>query len=91
MKRVNTRRIKQKYSYTIEELARVCDVHPNTVHRWIKAGLPRIDDAYPYLVFGTDAIAFLKQRQMQNKVTLALDMFPAKHPVRHQRMWQNSR
>jgi hypothetical protein len=75
MKRVNTRRIKQKYSYLIEELAKVCAVHPNTVHRWIKMGMPRIDDAYPYLVYGEQVIEFLKAQQAKNKITLALDAF----------------
>jgi len=75
MKRVNTRRIKQKYSYTVEELAQVCGVHPNTVHRWIKMGMPRIDDAYPYLLFGEQVIEFLKVQQAKSKVTLALDAF----------------
>ncbi|MFO1243224.1 MAG: tyrosine-type recombinase/integrase [Rickettsiales bacterium] len=47
MKRINTRHIKSKLSYTVQELASVTHVHPNTVHRWIEEGLPRIDDAYP--------------------------------------------
>jgi hypothetical protein len=75
MKRINTRLIKGKYSYGVEELAATCAVHPNTVHRWMKEGLPRIDTIYPYMVYGQHVREFLDNRQKRNKTTLAIDEF----------------
>lgn len=75
MKRINTRRIKAKHSYFIDPLSKLLGVHSNTVHEWIKAGLQRIDNAYPYLIHGEDLIAFLNERQRKKKVSLAIDEF----------------
>jgi hypothetical protein len=75
MKRINTRHIKAKRSYTVERLATLCGVHPNTVHEWVKQGLPRMDGSYPYTFWGQEVIDFLNARQRKNKVTLAVDEF----------------
>lgn len=75
MKRINTRHIKAKHSYLIEPLAKQLSVHPNTVHEWIKAGLPRMDDAYPYVIYGEHIIAFLNERHRKRKSKLALEEF----------------
>ena len=75
MKRINVRRIKAKHSYHIEVLAELLSVHSNTIHSWIKEGLPRIDNAYPYTLYGEEIIAFLKERQKKNKVKLGMDEF----------------
>ena len=41
----------------------------NTVRRWIKEGLPTIDDKRPMLILGHDLAAFLKARRAKNKQT----------------------
>jgi hypothetical protein len=64
-----------KHSYLIEPLANLLSVHPNTVHQWIKAGLPRMDNAYPHVVYGEQVIAFLNERQRSKKITLAVEEF----------------
>lgn len=74
MKRINTRRIKSKISYTVQELAERAGVHPNTVNNWVKnEGLPRVRGVYPHLIYGQEAIEFLKARQRKNRVKLSLD------------------
>lgn len=75
MKRINTRHIKAKVTYSVERLAKLLSVHPNTVHEWVKQGLSRIDGEYPYHFWGEEVIDFLNARQRKNKVTLAVDEF----------------
>jgi hypothetical protein len=75
VKRINTRLIKAKCAYFVETLAKLLSVHPNTLLGWIKEGLPRMDDSYPYVIWGADAIAFINDRQRKNKVSLEIDEF----------------
>ncbi len=76
MRRINTRLIKSKYSYMLQELADVIGCHPNTISNWIKnEGLQRIDGVYPYMLFGQVVIDFLKDRQLKNKSKLLLNEF----------------
>jgi len=76
MRRINTRRIKAKYSYSLQELANVINCHPNTISGWIKnEGLRRIDGIYPYMIYGQVVIEFLKMRQLKNKTKLLLTEF----------------
>jgi hypothetical protein len=71
----NTRLIKRNYAYFIAELADLFRLHPNAVRRWIKAGLPTVDDRRPVLVYGGDAIDFLDARQARRKQRCAADEF----------------
>ena len=74
--RLNSRLVKEKYSYSIPELAGVLKVHSNTVSRWKdEEGLPLLDDAYPPMVYGADAINFLNIRKAKSKTTLKLQEF----------------
>lgn len=66
-KRFNTRIIKTKQTYSTEEIADLFNVHINTVYAWYKAGLPRIDDQKPCLVFGADLIEFLNAKNTAKK------------------------
>lgn len=75
MKRINTRRIKHKHTYTVERLAELLSVHSNTVHGWIKQGLTRMDGIYPYALWGQEVIDFLDKRKQKNKITLATNEF----------------
>lgn len=66
-KKFNTRIIKSKSTYSIEEISELLKVHKNTVGTWIKEGLQKIDAHLPYLVFGQDLIDFLKTRNNSKK------------------------
>ncbi len=71
MKRINTRLIKSKYSYSLQELADVIGCHPNTICNWMKNdGLQRIDGIYPYMLYGQVVIDFLKSRQLKKRKLL---------------------
>lgn len=50
-------------TYAIDEIARLYDVHRNTVRAWIKAGLKAIDDRRPLLVQGAVLAEFLRARR----------------------------
>lgn len=54
-------------NYTVEETASLLSVHKNTVRRWIKQGLPVIDEKHPMLIQGMDLLAFLQARRTKNK------------------------
>src|SRR5262249_35590166 len=67
-RRPDWRRIKTLRSYTIDEAARALRVHRNAVRHWLKkCGLPAITDKRPYLIHGTDLVAFLKARQASQR------------------------
>jgi hypothetical protein len=52
-RRADWRRIKGKYSYTIEEAARALNLHRNTVRNWVRrGGLPAMTGWRPHLVLG---------------------------------------
>ncbi|MEQ8964833.1 MAG: helix-turn-helix domain-containing protein [Azospirillaceae bacterium] len=64
MPRPNPRRVKIHRSYTVEEIADLFGVHPNTVRNWLRRGLSAIDDHHPILVHGTELRRFLEQRRL---------------------------
>ena len=63
----NHRIIKGRRTYTVDEIARLFGLHKNTVHQWIKTGLPVIDDKRPILVLGEELISFLQARRAGKK------------------------
>ena len=63
----NTRLIKRAYSYSIDEICELFDIHPNTVRSWIRDGLEPIDGNRPTLIHGSALTAFLKDRQSGRK------------------------
>lgn len=65
----NHRLAKIHLNYTVEEIARLYDVHRNTVREWIKRGLPTTDNRRPLLVLGRDLAAFLQAKRQKNKRT----------------------
>lgn len=71
----NVRLIRRDLSYTVEELTACLGVHENTVRKWIKSGLPVVDEKRPFLVHGAALIAFLNGRQASRKVRLKPDEF----------------
>jgi hypothetical protein len=66
-KRFNTRIIRAKNPYSIEEITELLHVDKSTVGHWLKAGLPKIDAQQPYLIWGEDLIVFLNQKNQSKK------------------------
>ena len=66
-RRVNPNRVKLHRSYSVEELARCCDVHKNTVRNWQRDGLKPIDNARPNLFQGAAVRDFLARRKTGRK------------------------
>lgn len=63
MARPNWRAIHTHLSYTVDELARETGVCKATVRRWTKDGLITYTDQRPYLIRGSDALAYLRRRR----------------------------
>lgn len=66
-RRPNPQLVKIHRTYTVEEIARLYDVHRNTVRNWIGRGLQPIDDRRPYLVLGSHLRAFLTDERRKSK------------------------
>jgi len=66
-RRPDERQVKIHRSYSIEEAAACLNVHKNTVRAWIRNGLPLIERQRPFLIHGSDLVAFLKRRRIANK------------------------
>jgi excisionase family DNA binding protein len=75
-RRINSRRIKIHYSYTVERAAEILGVHKNTVRLWIKQGLPVAEDERrPILLQGKAIRAFLDNRKAKQKHRLSAGEF----------------
>jgi len=66
-RRPNHRLVKLHRSYSVEDVARLFDIHKNTVRAWVKAGLPTCDRKRPTLILGLELAAYLKSRRTKNK------------------------
>jgi len=66
-KRPSGRRIKIHRTYTVDEVSRLLRVAKITVRRWLKEGLPSLDDQRPVLILGQDLKTFLKNRRTQKQ------------------------
>lgn len=73
MKKYNTREISASYYYKPEEVSCILNVHPNTVYRWIEAGLKTRNNCK--LILGSDLKYFLSCRRKANKVSLKVNEF----------------
>ena len=62
-RRYPANRVKTGCSYEVAEVAKLFSVHRNTIRRWLKEGLPTIDQRRPLLIHGTALKAFLVERQ----------------------------
>lgn len=63
----NHRLVKIHRSYTVEEIAKLFELHKNTVRLWVKNGLATIDDKRPMLILGHVLVAYLRARRFRNK------------------------
>lgn len=63
--RITPRRagIKTHRNYTVDELSRALGAAPITIRRWLKAGLPNVNDQKPALIAGAHLIEFLDSRK----------------------------
>ena len=72
----NVRKIKQRQSYTLTEIARLFGVHHRTCGRWVQMGLkPIAKNLKPFLIMGFELKRFLKDMQNNRKTKLAEDEF----------------
>lgn len=62
-KRPSSRLVKSHRNYTVDDVANLLDVAKGTVRRWIKNGLPCIDDQRPLLILGNDLRDYLDSRK----------------------------
>ena len=65
----NPRLVKIHWNYSVEDIARLFDVHKNTVRSWLKQGLAAIDDRRPILILGQELSRFLRERRQKAKKT----------------------
>jgi hypothetical protein len=63
----NIRRIKTNFSYTLDEVSEVLNIHKQTLYTWIKKGLKTIQGSYPNLIHGSDLISFISKKQSKRK------------------------
>ena len=67
MKRLNPRRVKVHRNYTVEEVAKLFQVHKNTVRDWLKVGLPTVDGRRPTLILGRQLASFIHARRERSR------------------------
>ena len=71
------RKVKRYRSYTVQELAELYEVGPNTVRQWIKKhGLPVIEGTYPTLIHWEAFRNWMTTWQAARKWTCAPDEMP---------------
>ena len=58
-KRASAHLVKIHRSYTVDDAARLLGVSKGTVRRWLKNGLPAMQDRRPHLILGPELIRFL--------------------------------
>lgn len=63
----NPRKAKIHRNYTVDEVARLYDVHRNTVRHWIAQGLAVCDDRRPTLILGAALAEFLSRKRAKHK------------------------
>lgn len=66
-KRSSGCRIKSHRSYTVDEAARALKVCKGTIRRYLKDGLPCLDDQRPLLILGQDLKVFLDAKRKQRQ------------------------
>ncbi len=71
----NVRLVRWDYSYTIQEIATLFDLHKNTLSQWLKAGLKPIDSNRPLLIHGSDLVNFLLTKQSTRRTRCQPDEF----------------
>jgi hypothetical protein len=63
----NPRLAKIHRSYSVEDMARLFNVHKNTIRSWLKRGVEPIDDQRPALIRGAELPRFPADRRGRAK------------------------
>jgi Helix-turn-helix domain len=71
-RRIDPRRIKTHFPYTVEEAADALGVHKNTVRMWIKGGLAVADNRRPTVMSGSPAMRRICPRRQTGTLACAL-------------------
>lgn len=66
--RIDRRRLKRTQTYTVPEAAASIGVSIGTVRRWVREGLPLIDDKRPQLIHGGAMREWLANKALARKV-----------------------
>lgn len=70
-RKYNPNKIKTGYSYKIQEIAGIYEIHPRTVQAWVNQGLKVIDESKrPYLIGGGEVRKFLQVKARNRKIKL---------------------
>lgn len=84
-RRAVPRKLNAHRPYEVDQVARACRVHRNTVRNWIKNGLVVLSDTRPTLINGGCVRAFLGERKAKAKRPCApgyLYCFSCQAPMR---------
>jgi hypothetical protein len=66
--RYSLKPIRRNYTYSVDEIAAIYGLTPDTIFRWIRNdGLKRITPSRKYFVHGSDLISFLEKWNSKNK------------------------
>ena len=66
--RYSLKPIRQSYTYSVDEIAELYELTPDTVFRWIRnEGLKRLPGSKKYFVHSSDLLNFLGKRNSKNK------------------------
>jgi hypothetical protein len=66
-RRISTRRVKSRLTYTVAQAARIVDVHENTIRAWLAEGLETVGGNGRTLIFGAAIIEFVDKRRINRK------------------------
>jgi len=66
--RLDPRRAKTHYNYTVAEVARLFGVHRNTVRSWLRNGLEAVKVGHAILILGDELRAYLARRRASRRV-----------------------
>ena len=67
-RRLDPRRAKTHYSYTVAEAAQVLGVHRNTVRSWSRNGLQTVKTGGTVLILGDELRAYLTRQRAKRRV-----------------------
>ncbi len=70
-RRPSAKGLKCHRSYRVDEAARITGTSRATIRRWIKAGLPTVQGAWPFLILGSDLIHHIRRKPDRQTCELA--------------------
>lgn len=74
--KINPKGIHKHMSYSVSELTSILGINEKTIARWMESGLKTVAGCEkPYLIYGSDLQAFLKDKDEKRKATLKRNEF----------------